>query len=240
MPTPPIMSLAEIRLAAQQRADMVNTTFVTNAEWTTYINGALFELYGLLVEAYGDDYFVSATPFSVTTAANTEFYPLASDHLKLLGVDMVLTQGPPPIYISLKRFNLGERNQGMAPVFQLQLGRTNLRYRQSGNNLWLRPFPASGLTVLVRYVPRMVPLVNDSDTTDGYNGWLEYVIVLAAMKALAKEESDFSALAAERQILHQRITSESHQRDVGQVATVVDVYQGMEGFGYSGDAWGLY
>lgn len=237
---PPIMTLAELRLAAQQRADMVNSTYVTNAEWTTYINGALFELYGLLVEAYGDDYWVASTPLSITTSSATEFYPLASDHLKLLGVDLVLAVGPPPIYISLKRFNYGERNQGMAPLFQLQMGRTNLRYRQSGNNLWLRPFPASGLTVLVRYVPRMVPLVSDSDSTDGYNGWLELVIVEAAMKALAKEESDVSALSAERALMRARITTESHQRDVGQVATVVDVYQGMEGFRYNGDAWGLY
>src|SRR5262249_28071793 len=145
----PIMSLAELRLAAQQRADMVNSAFVTNAEWTTYINAVLFEMYGIIMESYGDDYFVDTTPWTITTAANTEFYALATDHLKLLGVDLLLAAGPPPIYISLRKFNFQERNQYSAPAFQLQLGRTNLRYRQSGNNLWLRPFPAAGLTVLV-------------------------------------------------------------------------------------------
>lgn len=239
MPTPPIMSLAELRLAAQQRADMVNSAFVTNAEWTTYINGALFELYGLIIEAYGDDYFVAGTPWTITTAANTEFYPLASDHLKLLGVDLQLAAGPPPLYVSLRRFNFAERNQGMAPLFQLQLGRTNLRYRQSGNNLWLRPFPAAGLTVLLRYVPRMVPLSADVDTSDGYNGWLDLVIEVAAMKALAKEESDTSSPEKQRALMRARIGSEAHQRDAGQVATVVDVYQGADGYGQNGP-WGMY
>lgn len=236
---PPIMTLAELRLAAQQRADMVNSTFVTNSEWTTYINGALFELYGLIMETYGDDYFVASTPWTITTVANTEFYALASDHLKLLGVDLTVTAGPPPIYVTLKRFNFAERNQYSAPTFQLQLGRTNLRYRQSGNNLWLRPFPAAGLSILVRYVPRMVPLVADADTSDGYNGWLEYVIVLAAMKALAKEETAAPALDLQYQMLRQRITTESHNRDPSAPATVSDVYGGAEG-GYSGGGWGVY
>src|SRR4051812_34494215 len=41
-------SLGEIRLQAQQRADRVNSTFVTKVEWNDYVNQSYHELYDLL------------------------------------------------------------------------------------------------------------------------------------------------------------------------------------------------
>ena len=57
VPTQPgQMTLGQVRLFAQQRADRVNSQFVTTTEWNSYINQSYFELYDLLVTVYEDYY----------------------------------------------------------------------------------------------------------------------------------------------------------------------------------------
>ena len=89
------VTLLEMRDEAKQRADMVNSNFVTDAEWTTYINASAAWLYDLLVSAYGSDYFVSEQ--DLTTVANTDFYLFSAfdtpvtDFYKMVGVSLVIT-----------------------------------------------------------------------------------------------------------------------------------------------------
>src|SRR6185437_7428210 len=68
------LSLQALRLASQQRADRVNSNFVTLPEWNTFINQAMYELYDLLITAY-EDYFL-ADPIQFTTNGSTSSYPL--------------------------------------------------------------------------------------------------------------------------------------------------------------------
>jgi hypothetical protein len=223
MATLPLMTLAEIRTACQQRADMVGSSFVSSSEWTSYINNSLFELYDLLVQKYGADYYVKQSPTAITTDGTNDKYALASDFYKLLGVDLLVSgSGATAKYISLRPFAFAERNDFSGPGY-VQFCRTNLRYRLNGAYLWFAPFPPSGLTLRPQYVPRMTALSAEGDTSDGISGWLEYVIVDAAMKALQKEESDVSVLMAEKQMLIQRIESTAANRDAGNPATVADV-----------------
>ncbi len=226
MATLPLMTLGEIRTACQQRADMVNSTFVSSAEWTSYINGSLFELYDLLVQKYGDDYFVKASPTNITTDGTNDKYALASDFLKLLGLDLLISgSGATAQYVSLRPFMFSERNDFIGRGI-IQGSRTNLRYRLNGSNVWFAPFPPAGLTIRPQYVPRLTPLSADADTTDGFSGWLEYVIVDASIKALMKEESDVSAFLLEKQGLIARIEAAAENRDAGSPATVADVHGG--------------
>lgn len=220
MPTYPQMTLAEIRLAARQRADMVASQFVTDAEFDGYINSSLAELYDLMVSKYGDDYFVSTA--DITTTPSAERYDLPADFLKLLGVDLRLSGGDDG-YISLRPFTFAERNRYATANAQTWIGVTNLRYRLSANKLWITPTPQNGQQLRLWYVPRVVPLVNDSDVSDGYSGWLEYVVVDAAIKAMQKEESDVSVLLAQKGALIRRIESAAENRDAGNPATVADV-----------------
>lgn len=190
------MTLAQIRLQAQQRADMENSNFLSTTEWNTNINQSLYALYDLLIEAYGSDFYV-ASPFSITTDGTNYLYSLPSDFYKLLGVDLNVNQAKMP-WISLKPFNFAERN-----LFQI---------------------PDSGRQLQLWYAPRMTELVNDTDTADGVDGWLEYVINDAAAKALAKEESDVSVVVAGRNEIIQRIQDGATARDAGFPATVSDSY----------------
>ncbi len=88
MATYPKMTLAQLRTASRQRADMVNSTFISDPELNSYINASYYELYDLLVQKYGNDYFMKEYSFQLQ--GNISQYPLPADFFKLLGVDLLL------------------------------------------------------------------------------------------------------------------------------------------------------
>lgn len=212
------VTLSAIRDQVRQRADMVNSQFVTDDELDTYINGSYFELYDLLVQKYGDNYFVAAA-YEITTDGS-ETYDLPDDFYKLLGVDLQ-TSDSADSRITLKPFNFAERNRYGTNV-QSILGEVNFRYRLNGNSLWLTPTPDSGQTIILWYVPVMTRLEDDDDTMNGVSGWEEYVVVDAVIKAKTKEESDVSVELAQKAALVARIESAAENRDAGSPATVTD------------------
>lgn len=183
------VQLSDLRTQAKQRADMVNSSFVSDPEWNTYINSSFKELYDLMVGAYGNDYFaVFGTP-SVTDGVNTTF-PLPVDFYKGLGVDQLIGGR----WVNVPPFSVAERNRVSSFAGQP---------------------PSSGIQFRLIYIPRPAPMVNDSDVVDGVAGWEDYIVVRAAMKALAKEESDVSVLAGELAVLKQRIEAMAENRDAG-------------------------
>lgn len=233
------MTLAELRTAARQRADQVNSEFVTDTELNGYINSSYFELYDLLVQKYGDDYFVTSDS-SIVTDGQNDSYALPADFFKLLGVDLQLsgTAGADNgSYVPLDRFNFAERNVAGTATAQGVLARTNLRYRPRGSTLWLTPLPAAGQTIRLWYVPRLTPLSSDSDSADGVSGWLEYVVCDVAIKMMQKEESDVSVLMAQKAALIERIEAAAENRDAGMPQTVADVRSGLWGGAWEGEPW---
>lgn len=237
------MTLTELIAAVRQRADMVNSQFCTDSELTSYINQSYFELYDLLVSRYGDNYYVKNPPYTFTTDGTTFQYPLPSDFLKILGLDLALANSQDS-FVTIKPFMFADRNRYAVPNFQSFYGVTNLRYRLNGNYLWLTPVPAANQLLRLWYIPRMATLSAGSDTADGISGWTEYIIVDAAMKALAKEESDVSYLMADKASLIQRIEAAAENRDAGSPPKVADsVYNDYfwptNGNG-SGDGGGFY
>ena len=235
------LSLGEVRLMAQQRADRVNSSFVTLPEWNSYINQSRFELYDLLVTVY-EDYFL-ADPVTFTTDGS-EMYPLpngvnysgAKKFYKLWGVDCGLAPSG-NAWVTLNKFDGLERNRYIFPnITSSFAGVFNMRYRVVGNNLWLIPTPASGQFIRIRYIPRLNTLLADSDIMDGVSGWTEYIVVDVAIKALQKEESDVSVLLAQKQALIDRITVSAMNRDAGQPDTITDIRNKTNG-NYGGPDW---
>jgi len=236
-----VMTLLQLRTAAQQRADMVNSEFVSDSEWNSYINQSYYELYDLLVQKYGNDYYV-ADPHTFTTDGVNDSYALPSDFYKLLGVDLQLGISQDS-WVTLKPFNFAERNRYAVPNLQSFYGLTNMRYRLRGMlKLWLTPFPAGGQNLRLWYVPRLTELSDDTSEADGVSGWTEYIICDAAMKALQKEESDVSVLMAEKQALIARIEAAAENRDPGSPQTVADTQTAsdMDGWPGGGGGWGGY
>jgi len=256
-------TLANLRTLIRQECDMVNSQFITDAEFNSYIAYSQLELYDLLVQKYGNDYYSAldsnANEYRITTdGVNDHFklpdgsatytFPDASTcppFYKLLGVDLYLNGTNKSSRINVYPFSYAERNKFSAPNLPAWGGRLRLQYRLEGGvassvtvpapaYLWLVPLPSNGQTVGVRYVPRLTPVANDTDVADGVSGWEEYIVVDVAIKALAKEESDPSVMMARKMALLKRIEEASENRDVGSPATVADV---RDDFGRGG-SWG--
>ena len=233
-----IVTLGDIRTQSQQRADMVNSGFLTTTEWNQNLSSSYKELYDLLIQKFGNDYYVQ-TPFSITTDGVNDKFALPVDFYKLLGVDCSVS-GSTQSFITLKPFMFSERNRYAVPNFQSFYGLTNLRYRLLGNNLFLTPLPTAGQLLKVYYVQRPVDLLLDTDTMDGVSGWEEYVIVDGAIKALEKEESDVSILMAQKQALIKRIEEAAENRDAGSPQTVSDNQGNWGPFGRWTDGSGSF
>ncbi len=233
------MTLLELQTAVRQRADMVNSTFISDSELTSYINQSYFELYDLIVTKYGNNYY-AAQPYQFTTDGTNQFYDLPANFYKLLGVDLALSNSQDS-FVTLKPFNFIERNRYSVPNFQSFYGVTNMRYRIQDDQLWLNPLPAAGQLIQLWYVPVMVTLSAPTDTVQGVSGWTEYIIVDAAIKCLQKEESDVSVLMAQKQALITRIDYAAENRDAGSPATVSDSRMAFDGGGFdgmNGSGWG--
>lgn len=247
VPTPSgEMCLSEIRQAAQQRADRLNSQFVTLPEWNSYINQSMFELYDLLVTTY-EDYFI-AEPVEFSTDGSTYRYPLpngtnydgADAFYKITGVDLGINTAN-NAWVTVDKFNFFNRNQFVYPNTNSTIyGVYNLRYRIVGTNIEFIPAPASGQPIRLWYIPRLTPLLQENQVTyAGISGWLEYVIVDAAIKALQKEESDVSVLMAQKAALKLRIEESAPNRDAGRPDTISDVRtQGRYGYGMGSGGFG--
>ncbi len=242
------MTLGQLRLLSQQKADRVNSNFVTMPEWNTYINQSYFELYDILVQAFGNEYYVAAPYQFYTTGA--QFYNLpdgsatypttptnsdpAAPIYKLLGVDLGISSTN-NAWLTLSKFEFIKRNTYVFPQITTNLlGVAGMQYRLMGNQLEFIPTPASGQIIQLWYIPRMTALLQDIDIADGVSGWTEYIAVDAAIKALMKEESDVSALMVQKQALIDRIQSAAENRDAGMPDRISNTrqYTDMYGTGY--------
>jgi len=241
------LSLGEVRLMAKQRADMVNSQFITDPEWNSYINQSYFELYDLLTNVHEQWYM--ADPLEFTTDGSTFQYPLpnginynaARPFYKMVGVDCGLNTTANS-FITLNRFNFIDRNKFIYPnIGSTFYGVFNLQYAVVGDTIYFIPTPAAGQIIRVWYQPRLETLLKDSDVLDGVSGWSEYVIVDAAIKAMQKEESDVTVLAAQKTLLRARIEESAINRDEGQPMTISDTRQNQRinrGWGGPGNGSG--
>lgn len=242
------MSLSQIRLATQQRADRVNSQYITLQEWNFYINQSMFELYDLLITVYEDLYV--ATPIQFVVNGNTFLYDLpngANSFLnaltlspfipkpfyKLLGVDLAL-QNVNNGYVTINKFNFIDRNRFVYPNTASTIyGVFNLQYRVMGSQIEFIPTPSANQAIRIWYIPRLTELLADTDITDtGISGWLEYVIVRAAKYALDKEESDTTRLNEELIFLKGRIEETAANRDAGQPDKISDTRSSSANWGW--------
>ena len=198
-----VTTLGAVRTECKQLTDNVNSTFISDAEWNSYIQQSYYELYGLVVDVFGNDYFTQSpsSGYQFTTDGVNEFFALPTDFFKLLGVDLQLNGTGQKI--SLKPFNMGERN-----MFQMNAAPNQV--------------PMAGQVITVLYVPRLTVPTVDADTIDGVNGWTDYIVADACIKAANKEETDASIHIMRKNALLARLNSEIENRDAGSPGTIVD------------------
>ncbi len=215
-------TLSSLRTRVRARADMKNSNFVEDSELNQYINSSYQELYDLLVASFEDYYTAAPTSFTVSSGSNT--YDLPSDFYKLRGVDFS-TDGSN--YYTMQPFDFANRNNFNNSVGVLSGYQFQNKYRIVGDKLYFTPEDSAAGSYRLWYVPRATTLASDSSTLDGINGWEEYVVVDAARKCLAKEESDTTFLIAEKEALRQRIIAMSARRDAGMPKSITDLNGGL-------------
>ena len=200
--------LSDLRARALDYADMTGSNFPVEARVDDYINSAASEMYDILVNAY-EDYFLDTHP--ITLVPGTENYALPSDFYKAKRV--YYTTGSRRF--SIHPFNLEEVD-----------GARNSALSAGTAELW--------------YVPEMSLMTAGSDTISSIippmiKGWPDYIALSAAIRLLIREESDPSALMAEKQIMQNRLISLAEPRDAGIPDSVQDVGHRWNSVGFAYD-----
>jgi hypothetical protein len=226
------ITLAQLKQQSRERADMLDSQFVTDSELVSYINSSIAELHDILIQSYGEDYRIKDVEFQ--TVSQQADYDLSTvvtddDFYKLRGLDAQLNGDD---FFTLQPFNFNERNRFQHFGAWDLLGITNVRYRVLGNNIRFAPIPDNNVTVKLWYIPVAQKLALDTDTLDDINQYAEYVVVDAAIKMLNKEESDTAVLREQKDALKRRIEEASNNRDVGAGDAVSDIYIENDDFFY--------
>ena len=207
------ITASDLKLRARQRADMENSEFVTDSELLYYVNNSYAELYDILVAKF-EDYYVKNPPYEFTLAGNDYAANLPADFYKLRGLDRQSGSD----WYNLRLFQFEQRNDKLRGASPYE----SLRYRVYGSQIIISPSDQASGTYKVWYIPKFTPLVSDSDTVDGVNGWEEYIVVDVAIKCLQKEESSTTTLEGMKKSLLVRINSMSANRDAGEPERVTD------------------
>lgn len=191
-----------------------------------YVNQGGAELWDLLIEARGPEYF-RATPDEIATLAETTSYALESDFYMLISVRAEASdgsQGEPLVPFTsqeeprLRDVNLG--TDGFPTHYQLR------RTGAGANTLEVLPRHEAGNTLVVDYVPVYTDLTDASDSYFyGVNGWEEYMVDFAAVKMATKDE-EFALVAelrSDMKLLRERILKLAPKRDMHRARRVKDV-----------------
>jgi hypothetical protein len=236
IPTPSISGLSlnpgqttagNLMLEAQQRMDRIYASNITPQEWISMISQSFKELYDIIVQKYGDDYFV-APPVSFLTTGQldpvyqAQVFPLPKNFYKLRRCEVALNPNDPNSWITLRQFNDIQANLWNYPNVYTFYGITNLRYRLMGTQLQIVPISSAGQTIRIWYCPRPSQLINTTDLVDGISGWEEYIIADVCAKGMIKSEEDAGPFLLQKAAMLKRIEDAAENRNQGEPQTVSD------------------
>lgn len=225
-------TLAQIKEQCRQRADMVHSSFVLDSELLGYINASIYELHDLLLQSFGDDYYVESIEFSTASGQldydlpNGTNYSAAPKFYKLKGLDIKAGNNQ---WSTVTKFNFNKRNQ-LANEFMTSTVHNNpvVQYRLLGDKVRLSRSVDGQASLRLWYHPVAQQLTLDTDSYDDINGYIEYIIIDTAIKMMQKEESDVSVLAAQKAAIIKRIVDSAANRDMSEPGFITDVYSGED------------
>lgn len=210
----------EVRRRGNFETNDQANAFATDAEIYALLNTYLAEFFDELIAAKGPAYF-RATPWIISTVSGTASYPLASDHYKVISVDVTWGQN---IVRSARPFEEAERNRYKwlgegwnydTPVFyQIQGSAQNPSIPQPPNIVF-QPIPSGVTQVTVNYVAAFQQLTANN-YIDSINGWTDFAIYMAIADLKDKDEADSSVWTAKGERLRQRIRSLAESVDLAE------------------------
>jgi len=216
-----------------QRANLEGaSSFIKPYELVDLINGSVAEF---VDEVRGTTWNGTYTRSSLSfvTSTNSQLYPLPSDFLSLISVDVFIS-GSSPV-ITARPYQEEQRNafRNMPIMFGWGFARP-IYYQVQGENISFIPIPLGTYNVTLNYVPTAPILADSEDTLDSINGWEEFIVLDAAIKCLIKTGSmDMvpqleNRLAAQRQ----RIRALAPRRDQSGAERVHVIENAGDGWGW--------
>lgn len=215
------VTLSNVREAIRTRYELPtfsSSTWVTTTQINALINASLQALYGMLIEAYGDNYFTESTTLTTTADVNTTSLPSGSYKLVALwwvrGTDDVVRIRRADVddmrlaYYSSKDWN------AYGPKFRL-LGASSIQ--------WL-PTPSAAYDVRCVHVKLPSDLSADGDTFEAGAGWEEWVVNDVCAMLAAREEKDPSLYLQKRADAETRIRQQAPERDEGSPLQIRDTW----------------
>lgn len=191
-----------------------------------YVNQGAAELWDLLIEARGPEYYRAAAD-EIPTTASTTSYTLETDFYLLISVYLKPSSqagGQPLIpFTSQEEPMLRDTTlavDGLPSHYQLR------RTGAGVNTLAVLPVHAAGQTIVVDYVPVFTDLTDGASSYFyGVNGWEEYIVDYAARKMATKDEewALVKAMEDDLAMIRQRILKLAPKRDMHRARRVKDV-----------------
>ncbi len=238
------VSADELEQRVRERADMVDSQFVTSAEVQRFLEAAWQELYAIMV-ASGEDLFIRRARIS-----NSKVDPLVTENGDLIVTengDVIIVGGvvTQNSYINLpaqmKALRLVKHVDGLrlrkATLHDLENWTSSSRankplfYRLEMDplndflRLEFQPPPDKSYDFDLFYVPALSlrEFLTTSYVSIPVRGWDEYLVLTAAAKALNKEETDIANVMKERADLTERIKSDLSPFDKSEPDVVAQI-----------------
>lgn len=214
---------AEFRDIIRQRLGWPTTdNFVADTEINNYLKDSARELWALLstIRRAGSWGYTEA---AITTVPGQSAYALPADFGRLIAVRLLYSNTLVPL----------KRRDAVTDVQRVLLPQSwtpgNVTFNLSGifsgdYILQFDPPPSGAFTFDVAYIVAAPLFPSDTDVS-----WMnedEYLIIDVMIKLLQKEESDVSALVAQKAMFRQRLELEAVEFDSGEAPTVADVRRG--------------
>jgi hypothetical protein len=218
----PVWDTADLELRARERADMVNSTFVSSDEAQRFLENGWQELSGILMT---DNPKALRFTYDATTQAGTPTVPLAAPAVlpynirRLHGVQV---RSPVDRRYFLRPLELREL-EAVSPTTDTS---QPLYYEfwagPDGQNLTLAPYPDAAYILRIHYTP--VLALTDVETFGlPAADYTQYVVLCAAIAMKDKEESDVTVLVGEKAQLLATMRAGWQPDDTSEAQRVVQI-----------------
>lgn len=218
-------TLANLITAARLRLDMRTSQYLSDNEFTSYINASLALLDSILINKF-DDYKLSSV---AATADSTGNIKLPNDFVKFRGLDVQVNASSLDGYLTVRQHSFQKRNDRTYAGTTVGLGPYSVTYRLQGSSICVLPATVAPIYgYRLWYVPDFIQLILPTDTLQSYMDsqmWFDYAITDTAAKIESMQNNTEAAqllMAQAEQLRNNIITLSAPNRDSGEPKAVVD------------------
>ena len=173
-----------------------NSTHITKATVTRWINQSGRQLGSKIRDAFGEEYAAKEETINLTAGPNQ--YALPSDYLRTIHMRWVKSGGSTVYLPRAAAQSVGQAHTGQRYDVTREID--PFGYHITGANVEFWPSPRSAEVVTHRYISTLfffdnggLPVADmsaDTDYIDGVNGWEEYIVLDCCIKHANNEEQD--------------------------------------------------